>query len=305
MNKKHILDILNNPKTTKAAITKLINVKKISVSSNVKKQNLIIFAANIYGIPLSKLCSNTNKSQSAWYLRKGKRDYMEDQMCYYENKSIVFSGVFDGHGGGSCSLFLKSALFKYFQKYVTYTKGIKMSLYNSICNANGDFLKKRTNAGSTCNVVIINKKTNNFFVANVGDSRAIVCYKNGAVKQITRDHKPTNQYEKTQIEKRGGFVSRGRVDGILAMSRAIGDKNISQHICCIPDIFEGSLANIKYIIQGSDGLFDVMTNKQICNFISTHSKNKTLKQVAKMLVDYAIDVKGSTDNTSVLITLIK
>lgn len=41
-------------------------------------------------------------------------------------------------------------------------------------------------------------------VANVGDSRAVIC-KNGVAKQLSVDHEPSK--EKKLIENRGGFVS--------------------------------------------------------------------------------------------------
>lgn len=41
-------------------------------------------------------------------------------------------------------------------------------------------------------------------VANVGDSRAVIC-KNGVAKQLSIDHEPSK--EKPLIEGRGGFVS--------------------------------------------------------------------------------------------------
>lgn len=41
-------------------------------------------------------------------------------------------------------------------------------------------------------------------VANVGDSRAVIC-KNGVAKQLSVDHEPSK--ERAYIEDRGGFVS--------------------------------------------------------------------------------------------------
>lgn len=41
-------------------------------------------------------------------------------------------------------------------------------------------------------------------VANVGDSRAVIC-RNGVAKQLSVDHEPSK--EKRLIESRGGFVS--------------------------------------------------------------------------------------------------
>lgn len=41
-------------------------------------------------------------------------------------------------------------------------------------------------------------------VANVGDSRAVIC-KNGVAAQLSVDHEPNN--ERQTIENKGGFVS--------------------------------------------------------------------------------------------------
>lgn len=40
---------------------------------------------------------------------------------------------------------------------------------------------------------------------------------------LSEDHKPDNEIEKTRIAKAGGYVSDGRVNDNLNLSRAIGD----------------------------------------------------------------------------------
>ena len=90
------------------------------------------------------------------------------------------------------------------------------------------------------------------------------------------------------------------------MSRSIGDSKISHHLSSTPDIFEGSLKNVKYIVQASDGLYDVMTNVKICDYINTHIKNGTPKKdIPYYLVNHAIKNKGSMDNVSAIITFIQ
>ena len=75
-------------------------------------------------------------------------------------------------------------------------------------------------AGTTANVVFITKDT--IYCANSGDSRAVLCQNNKAIK-LSDDHKPNNPGEKSRIEKANHFVNEERVDGELALSRALGD----------------------------------------------------------------------------------
>lgn len=75
-------------------------------------------------------------------------------------------------------------------------------------------------AGCTANVALLHKNT--LYVANSGDSRTVLCRDN-APYDMSIDHKPDNPEEKSRIEKAGGFVSEGRVNGNLNLSRALGD----------------------------------------------------------------------------------
>lgn len=75
-------------------------------------------------------------------------------------------------------------------------------------------------AGSTAVVVLI--KDNKLFCANAGDSRAIACI-NGNVEILSLDHKPNNDKEYKRICEAGGWVEYNRVNGNLALSRALGD----------------------------------------------------------------------------------
>ena len=54
------------------------------------------------------------------------------------------------------------------------------------------------------------------YVANAGDSRAILCRK-GKALALSEDHKPNNAEEMERIHNAGGTVSMKRVDGDLAV----------------------------------------------------------------------------------------
>ena len=46
---------------------------------------------------------------------------------------------------------------------------------------------------------------------------------NGRAKNLSEDHKPNLPRERTRVLKAGGFVQANRVNGMLAISRALGD----------------------------------------------------------------------------------
>ena len=60
------------------------------------------------------------------------------------------------------------------------------------------------------------------YCANAGDSRTVMCEKGNAV-DLSKDHKPELPEERSRIIKAGGEVVDGRVNGMLALSRAFGD----------------------------------------------------------------------------------
>lgn len=61
------------------------------------------------------------------------------------------------------------------------------------------------------------------YCSNSGDSRAVLATKTGKVIELSHDHKPDNDGELARVKAGGGFVEEGRVQGIIAVSRAIGD----------------------------------------------------------------------------------
>lgn len=75
-------------------------------------------------------------------------------------------------------------------------------------------------SGTTAIVALV--KDDTLTVANVGDSRCVVC-RNGIALEMSIDHKPEDTKELSRIEKAGGKVTgEGRVNGGLNLSRALG-----------------------------------------------------------------------------------
>jgi len=60
------------------------------------------------------------------------------------------------------------------------------------------------------------------YIGNAGDCRAVLCSAGEAIA-LSMDHKPTLPTETARIKRAGGVVEDDRVEGDLAVSRALGD----------------------------------------------------------------------------------
>jgi len=130
--------------------------------------------------------------------------------------------------------------------------------------------------GCTANVVIVDEERKKIFVANAGDSRAVMGKKGKAVP-LSFDHKPENEVEIARIEKAGSTITEGRVDGNLNLTRAIGDLKYKQKttlkaeehpITSNPDVYEYEFdSDCDFVIMGCDGVWEQKTNEQMVEWV--------------------------------------
>ena len=154
------------------------------------------------------------------------RNYNEDRVSIiinmnkpneYKNSMpwpiISYFGIFDGHAGNKCAEFLRDNLLNMICCNPYFPKNITESIYFGFEKANSEFLKNYAikngniydNSG-TCGLIllIVNEE---IFIGNVGDSRCIASFKNGKIKKnVTRDHKPNQPFEKNRILLNGGRI---------------------------------------------------------------------------------------------------
>ncbi|KYM78693.1 Protein phosphatase 1B [Atta colombica] len=149
-------------------------------------------------------------------------------------------------------------------------------------------------SGSTAVCAFISPK--NIYIANCGDSRAVLC-RSGLPVFSTRDHKPVLPAEKERIQNAGGSVMIQRVNGSLAVSRALGDyeyKNLKDRGPCEqlvspePEIFmlDRDDEHDEFLVLACDGIWDVMNNEDLCNFIHSRLQlTDDLEAVTNLVVD--------------------
>lgn len=114
--------------------------------------------------------------------------------------------------------------------------------------------------GSTVLCALI--RENKLYLANAGDSKAVLITKND-MKNITIEHRASNEEEKVRVESLGGVIivhkSRSLVQGSLQITRSIGDSKYKKYISCEPDLFEHDITNEdQLLIMASDGFWDVI-----------------------------------------------
>lgn len=162
----------------------------------------------------------------------------------------------------------------------------------------------RLNAG--CTAVVALKHHDELYVANAGDSRAVLCRGNDEAYALSFDHKPSDKVELDRIVKANGFVtSYGRVNGNLNLSRAIGDLKYKQShdlarseqiISGDPDItITQLLPTDKFIVMACDGIWDCFTNQALVDFISERmQQKKPLKEIVSDIFSFSVSVDPRT-----------
>jgi serine/threonine protein phosphatase PrpC len=161
--------------------------------------------------------------------------------------------------------------------------------------------------------------TTTITTANVGDSRVCLYRPNEPAVRMTTDHVPTLPKEAQRIQAAGGFVRNGRVCGVLAISRSLGDQSLKQYVVARPCIHQETVItttvgggdragdSASFLIIACDGFWDVVSDNQagqlVRDYLLLHASDdeKLAKEtVAEFLVQTALRY-GTTDNVTIVV----
>ncbi|KAI8118309.1 probable protein phosphatase 2C T23F11.1 [Lucilia cuprina] len=212
---------------------------------------------------------------------QGWRINMEDSHTHIlslpDDPGTSFFAVYDGHGGATVAQYAGKHLHKFILKRPEYKENMEEALKQAFLDIDYEMLYNESwgeqMAGSTAVVVLI--KDNRLYCANAGDSRAVACV-NGEVMTLSMDHKPNNEAESKRINEGGGWVEFNRVNGNLALSRALGDfvfkrnenkKPEEQIVTAYPDVETRKInEDWEFLVLACDGIWDVMSNQEVIDF---------------------------------------
>ncbi|XP_045612486.2 probable protein phosphatase 2C T23F11.1 isoform X1 [Procambarus clarkii] len=230
----------------------------------------------------------TSRCENSWLrvgasCMQGWRVNMEDAhttiLSLPDEPGTAFFGVYDGHGGSRIAQHAGKHLHKSIVKQAEYKAGnieaaIKQGFLDLDNLMQTDDVLKDELAGTTAICCLLRNGT--VYCGNVGDSRAIASV-GGRVEELSNDHKPSLASEQRRITAAGGWVELNRVNGNLALSRALGDfvfkKNElkspeEQIVTACPDVITREISeDWEFILLACDGIWDVMTNQEVVNFV--------------------------------------
>lgn len=226
---------------------------------------------------------------------KGRRLKQED-FCYASGDSRFIS-VFDGHGGKSVASYACNGLYVAFLQHLGESQRshsraeIEAAFVAAAATVSQqiDRFPMWLYQGSTACSVFVNVDEDSaapvsYTSMNIGDSRAVLARGRETIP-LTIDHKPDSPSELKRILALGGKVhwhglvdkqSRRpiagtgvyRVNGNLAVSRALGDK--AERPCCSPEpdvsTVAASVAD-EFILAATDGLWDVFTSEDAVQYL--------------------------------------
>uniref|UniRef100_M4D009 protein-serine/threonine phosphatase n=1 Tax=Brassica campestris TaxID=3711 RepID=M4D009_BRACM len=234
--------------------------------------------------------------------RSSMEDFFETRIDGIDGEIVGLFGVFDGHGGAAAAEYLKRHLFSNLITHPNFISDTKSAIADAYNHTDSELLKSENNhtidAGSTASTAILVR--DRLLVANVGDSRAVIC-RAGTAFAVSRDHKPDQSDERERIENAGGFVmwaGTWRVGGVLAVSRSFGDRLLKEYVIADPEIQEEKIDDsLEFLILASDGLWDVFSNEEAVEVVK---EVEDPEESTKKLVGEAIK-RGSADNITCVV----
>lgn len=288
----------------------------------------------------------------------GKREYNEDRVSIIYNipkpsnykdtsshpwPKCSFFGLYDGHGGNGCADYLRNNLHKFIITEPHFPQNPQKAIVNGITKAEKTFLatceREGDYSGSCAIIIIIIDKR--CFIANIGDSRAILSGNNGnKTYALSRDHRPGDEKEYQRILQAGGKIYQTeygtntplltdmtniigplRVSpGKLSVSRTIGDIEAklpkyggnAAVIISTPEIKYFDISDsFDYILIGCDGVYEKMKNKELTDTmwkLIRENEYKDVHDLCGYTVEQVVNVclrKECSDNLTMIMICFK
>ena len=309
MASQQIKDIFCNTQQWKEYVDEVIDGQVTSLNSASDCSDIEEGEVELNGSQEAKATHPSNSSSSP-LLKESSRKRCDSNRSVRSVRTVSTDSTGSvvkrkrGDGGQSCNLLTDAQL----SNLSDGLRGAFVAMDQQLLESD-----RMDQSGSTLVCAVITP--GHILCANVGDSRAVLsCGSHGEVVALSSDHKPTNVSERERIEGAGCFVAIDRVNGELAMSRALGDfrykqaKHVDishQAVTCVPEItFHRRSPGDDLLVLACDGVWDVLSNEELISFVRDHllkgNCHITMEEAAEAVVDLSLR-QGSTDNISAIV----
>ncbi|CAA7388347.1 unnamed protein product [Spirodela intermedia] len=264
----------------------------------------------------------------------GPRRYMEDEHIRIDDLAAhmgsifrcptpsAFYGVFDGHGGADAAEYVRKHAVRLFFEDVDFPQAsqaderfleeVASSVRRAFLLADDalaeDCAVSRSSGTTALTALVFGRE---LLVANAGDCRAVLCRKGEAV-EMSLDHRPVRAAERRRVEECGGYVDDGYLNGVLSVTRALGDWDMKKPtrgaaappspLIAEPEFRRAELTeDDEFLIIGCDGIWDVMTSEHAVAVVRRGlRRHDDPEKSARDLVMEALQLK-TFDNLTVIV----
>jgi len=197
----------------------------------------------------------------------------------------------DGHGrdGDKVSQFAMESIHDMVEEDATLATDPESALKTAFDNTDEKLRRSEINSHSSgSSAVAVYMVEDRLWVANSGDSRAVVGQLNGPnhkAHDLTWDQKPDSDGERQRIEGMGGVVTPPEAEGLssrvwtrngrygLSMARSIGDHLLAKHgVIATPEVESYDLKpGDEFMILATDGIWEFITSQEAVDICSKHT----------------------------------
>ncbi|KAG0232629.1 Protein phosphatase 2C 2, partial [Mortierella sp. GBA43] len=233
----------------------------------------------------STYLSNSPQSMTLLILKPAMEDAHNTLLDVEDAPGIAFFAVYDGHGGSGVAKYCGEHLHR---NVIADPAFVENDYRTAIRNG---FLE--TDRGIQTDIEGGGDKLGSTAItATITDDNVIFVASPGIVLTIFARHPD----ESVRIFTAGGYVENGRINGGLAVSRALGDFDLKlnsvlrpdeQIVVANPDIVEHELTDEdEFLVLACDGIWDCMSSRSVISFVRQEIANKTpLDKICEMTMD--------------------
>ncbi|KMS95379.1 hypothetical protein BVRB_008860 [Beta vulgaris subsp. vulgaris] len=273
----------------------------------------------------------------------------QDSYCIktrlHGNSNVHFFGVFDGHGqfGAQCSNYVKDKLVDILCSDSTLLEDPVKAYNDAFLRTNEELHNSDIDdamSGTTAITALVIGDT--LYVANVGDSRAVIALKNGdkiIAQDLSRDQTPFRKDEYERVKLCGARVlSVDQVEGLkdpdiqtwgdeetegsdpprlwvqngmypgTAFTRSVGDSTAEKiGVVAAPEVSVIHLTpDHLFFVVASDGVFEFLPSQEVVDMVSNHQDPRdTCSAIVGESYKLWLTHENRTDDITVIIVHVK